>query len=137
MKSRIALLIVMLFAVGGIVAAQQASDLIDNRSNMFVHTIYLDTVYTHALGYKVTYRGDDYSRRAIYLPQNWFTQAGAKGQLVSTRSDAAPYMTVFFTEGEFSHVRLYVPNNRDHIAWEILREENLEEEFNVETVSLN
>lgn len=137
MKSRIALLIVMLFVAGGMLAAQQAADLIDKNSSMFVHTIYLDTVYTHSLGYKVTYTADDFTRRELYLPQPWFTQAGAKGQLVSTTSDAAPYMTVFYDEGEFSHVRLYVPADRDNLAWEVLREENPEENFNVETITLN
>ncbi|MFP4483911.1 MAG: hypothetical protein ACLFO1_03555 [Spirochaetaceae bacterium] len=136
MKSRIALLIVLLALVTGLAAAQQAADLIDNRSNLFVRTVFLDTVYTHRRGFKVTYTADDYARQEVYLPQGWFTRAGSQGQLVSTHSDAAPYMDVFYSNGEFSHVRLYVPADRNHIAWETLEEEGVAENFNVETVTL-
>ena len=137
LKLRIALLLVLLALVAGFAGAQQAEDLIDDPSSMFVRTIFLDTVYTHKLGFKVTYTADDYTRQALYLPQGWFTQAGSQGQLVSTYSDAAPYMDVFYDNGEFSHVRVYVPANRDHIAWETLEEEGVEENFNVETVTLD
>ncbi len=137
LKSRIALLLVLLALVAGLAAAQQAEDLIDNPSSMFVRTIFLDTVYTHKLGFKVTYTANDYSRQELYLPQGWFTRAGSQGQLVNTYSEAAPYMDVFYDNGEFSHVRLYVPVDRNHLAWETLQEEGVEDNFNVETVTLD
>jgi flagellar biosynthesis protein FliQ len=138
LKSRIAMVVVLLALVAGVAVAQQAADQIDNKSSMYVRTVFLDTIYTHRLGFKVTYTADDYSRQTVYLPQNWFTEAGGQGQMVSTSSEAAPYMSVFYDNGEFSHVRLFVPRNRDHIAWESLEDiEGEADNFNVETVSLD
>ncbi len=138
LKSRIAMVIVLLALVGGVVAAQQAADQIDNKSSMYVRTVFLDTIYTHKLGFKVTYTDVDYSRKSVYLPQNWFTEAGGQGQMVSTYSEAAPYMSVFYNNGEFSHVRLFVPTDRNDIAWESLQDGQREaDNFNVDTVSLD
>lgn len=136
LKSRITILVVLLALVGGFATAQQAADLIDNPSELFVRTIIADTVYTHTLGYKVTFTDDTYTRREVFLPQPWFTEAAGRGQLVSTQSAAAPYLDVFYENGEFSHVRLFVPTDRNDLSWEVLREEGVDEDFNVDTFAI-
>jgi hypothetical protein len=58
--------------------------------------------------------------------------------MIPTNHPSAPYMTVFYEGAEFSHVRLFVQENRNHPTWGTLSGgEDLSEEFAVETLELD
>ncbi len=86
----------------------------------FVRTFYLDAVYEHREGWMVTYRTSDLRLAETYLPAEWFMTAGGRGEMIYTHSTNAPYMDVYWLDGQFSHIRLFVPVNRNHPTWRVL-----------------
>lgn len=136
MKTRIVILIITLVVmVAGFPVAQEQEQ--NNESELFVHTVYLNQVFRHRLGFKVTYTAENLDYKEVYIPTSWFTQAAGKGELVETSSKSAPYMDVYFRNGEFSHVRLFVRDNPFHVTWGRLEDEpNAEEKFNTDTLEL-
>jgi len=136
LKTRIVILIVTLVVmVAGFPVAQEQEQ--NNESELFVHTVYLNQVFRHRLGFKVTYTAENLDYKEVYIPTSWFTQAAGKGELIETSSKSAPYMDVYFQNGEFSHVRLFVKDNPFHVTWGRLEDEpNAEEKFNTDTLEL-
>jgi len=135
LKKRILIVAIMIVIVAGLSVAQEEQE--TNESKLFVHTVYLNQVFRHRLGFKVTYTAENLDYKQVYIPTSWFTQAAGKGQLVETPSKSAPYMDVYYENGEFSHVRLFVRDNPFHITWGRLEgEPNAEEKFNRDTLEL-
>jgi hypothetical protein len=76
-------------------------------------------VFSHGDGYKVVYRKGTADVGAVYLPVRWFVPGG-KAELVRSNDPSFPYMTIFYKDGKFDHLRLYVlPDQRD-LSWGVL-----------------
>jgi hypothetical protein len=75
---------------------------------------------------------------AVGIPNEWFTSAERKAEIVKLPRGANwPYLTVFYRNGEFSHVRLYVHALRTHSTWSVLPNNiDIESYFNQETLVL-
>lgn len=116
----------------GVVALAAFGQIVD--SEYFVRTIYLNEVLTHQAGFKVNYTAADYSRVEVYIPNDWFSTAGGKAEIIYTPSESAPYMNVYYLNGEFSHVRLYVKQDRNHLSWGRLEAEDVGARFDKETI---
>ncbi len=122
-----------LILVLGLVAASAFGQIVE--SDYFVRTIYLNEVLTHRQGFKVIYTAADYSRVEVYIPNRWFNESGGAGEIIYTHSQSAPYMDVFYNQGEFSHVRLYVKSDRNHLTWGRLENDpNASSRFDTETI---
>lgn len=135
MKKRILIVAILAIMVAGFLGAQEAQT--SRESELFVHTVYLNQVFRHRLGFKVTYTAENLDFKQKYIPSSWFTQAAGKGEIVHTDSKSAPYMDVYFRNGEFSHVRLFVRDDPNHTSWGRLKNEpGTQEKFNVETLDL-
>ena len=135
MKKRIFIVAMLVMVVAGLSVAQEAQE--SSESELFVHTVYLNQVFRHRLGFKVTYTAANLDYKEVYIPTSWFTQAAGKGELIETSSQSAPYMDVYYRNGEFSHVRLFVRDNPFHVTWGRLDDvPNAEEKFNKETLEL-
>ena len=76
-------------------------------------------VYSHADGFRVIYRTGSSTVSAVYLPSRWFV-SGGKAELVRGHDTSFPYMTVFYKDGKFDHLRLYVLANQTDPTWGIL-----------------
>jgi hypothetical protein len=76
-------------------------------------------VYMHADGYRVLYRKGASSVGQIYLPGRWFT-SGGKAELIRDNDPSFPYMTIFYKDGKFDHLRLYVLSNTRDESWGVL-----------------
>ena len=132
MVKRIALGLCMVILVASIAAAQT-----DNESDLFVKTIYLERVYPHQLGYMVTYLGQNLRLQRLYIPMDWFGIAAGRARLIYGTDRAYPYMDVFWENGEFSHLRLYVVRDLRDMSWGAIDQtEDLSEEFAVESLEL-
>ncbi|MFO7780482.1 MAG: hypothetical protein R6W94_02540 [Spirochaetia bacterium] len=135
MKKHILIVAMLVVMVAGFSVAQEQQEL--NESELFVHTVYLNQVFRHRLGFKVTYTAANLDYKQVYIPTSWFTQAAGKGELIETASKSAPYMDVYYRDGEFSHLRLFVRDNPFHVTWGRLEDEpNAEENFNRDTLEL-
>ena len=106
MKKICAALVIMFILTGGLAFA--------NESKLYARSFNLEKVYLHAKGYKVTYITGNYKYVSTFLPHAWFSHSSSrggvqsKGELVFGHDASYPYMTVFWKEGKFSHVRLHL-----------------------------
>lgn len=116
----------------GLVALAAFGQIVE--SDYFVRTIYLNEVLTHRSGFKVNYTAADYSRVEVYIPNDWFSTAAGKAEVIYTPSASAPYMDVYYNRGEFSHVRLFVKQDRNHISWGRLEGQDVASRFDKETI---
>ncbi|MDR2398119.1 MAG: hypothetical protein LBD74_05090 [Spirochaetaceae bacterium] len=93
----------------------------------FYVNVPIERVYAYKKGYVVAYRtgvlvpGLDY----LYLPLEWFEDgpratesSPPKGEvLLLGPGKSWPYLTVYYKDGAFSHVRLYIRRERNHESW--------------------
>ena len=125
-------LIGALVLLGVTLGAQETED-----STVFPVTVPVLQVYQHRLGYWAVYQKSDLTPGQAFLPFSWFRSASGQGEIQFVNHPAAPYMTVYYRDGEFSYVRLVVPRNRQDRAWHVVPSGlDLTQEFNVETLEL-
>ncbi|MDR1248174.1 MAG: hypothetical protein LBK63_02615 [Treponema sp.] len=100
------------------VVAQQNTASSSGTEGSYAITVTLERVYPYRKGYVVKYNRGLGLTSDIYLPNEWFEGTGKKGDLILMGSGADwPHMTVFYKDGQFSHVRLYVRKERGHESW--------------------
>ncbi len=89
----------------------------ENESDMFYVNIPIEKIYPYQKGYVVLYRNN--TRLAqTYIPIEWFSGPEGKADLIRLGSGKRwPYLTVFYQNGEFSHLRLYVRREVTHETW--------------------
>jgi hypothetical protein len=131
---RALLAVVLLLAPIGMSAAQDQGD---DDPTLYAISVPVQRVYPHSLGYKVIYNRSDLYPDTVYLPGRWFTEAAGKAEIVRTRHPSAPYLTVFYRNGDVSHMRLFVHADWSHRTWgalpsgEDLREQFSSDEFRI------
>jgi len=76
-------------------------------------------VFSHGDGFKVVYRKGSADVSAVYLPARWFVPGG-KAELVRATDASFPYMTLFYKDGKFDHLRLYVLQDQTDETWGVL-----------------
>ena len=108
-------------------------------SDYYYHNVTIEKVFTYKLGYIVVYRKGLHQMARTYLPQEWFSSAGGTGEVIYLGSGKEwPSLTVYYKEGEFSHVRLKIRRERNHETWGMVpRTANLDDFFRgIEDVKL-
>ncbi|GHV35569.1 hypothetical protein AGMMS4952_27790 [Spirochaetia bacterium] len=130
----------LLFILAGILPLMaQENTAGTNSAETYALTVSLEKVYPYRKGYIVKYRKGLNKMVDAYLPYEWFQGTGAKGDLIQMKSGTDwPHMTVFYKNGAFDHVRLYVRKNRGHESWgDVPLTVNLDDRFeNVEDLRL-
>ena len=127
MKKAMLLTILLLIGLSSMVFGEKKTDI-------YVRSIRIEKVFIHALGYAIVYSkpsGMEYG--LFYLPFSWFTEAGGAGEIIWGRNPAYPYMSVFWADGKFSHIKLYFHESLGHTMWEQLRKsyDEVKDDFNV------
>ena len=119
MKKICAILAVLMFlAVAGSISADE--------SKLYARSFKIDRVYPHALGYKVMYLTGRLTYATTYLPHKWFSMSAtkdgvqAKGEIAFGNDPSYPYMIVFWNEGKFSHVRLFLKKSMRDISYGVI-----------------
>jgi hypothetical protein len=100
----------------------------EQDANVYVKSVPILKILTSSAGYKVLYVKSDMQVGEIYLPLSWFGKAGGKAEIVFGRDPSYPYFSVFYRDGKFDFIRLYVLDNVGDVSWGILKRS--EEEFN-------
>jgi hypothetical protein len=124
----LAVLAVFLFAVSP-VFAQEKQDRVE--SEYYYKNVSLEKIYPYRAGYVVQYRQGMSKVARAYLPIEWFVGSATKGEIITLPSGIAwPSMTVYYKNGEFSHVRLYVHHLTTHQTWgDIPQNVNIDSSF--------
>ncbi|MCL1837635.1 MAG: hypothetical protein FWG46_08825 [Treponema sp.] len=132
-----AAVLAVLLTAGVFVFAQNIPD--DHASEYYYINISLEKVWPYRKGYVVQYRKGLYQTARAYIPSEWFTNTASRGEIITLPpGNAWPSMTVYYKEGEFSHVRLYVHRWQDHQTWgNVPQNINIDSYFEgVETIDL-
>jgi hypothetical protein len=117
MKNFIIVLIFM--AVISPVFAQNNSNNVDGE--MYYLNIPIEKIYMSGEGYIVQYRKGVNEIRTLGIPYDWFTNADGKGEMLKLPAGTNwPSMSVFYKNGEFSYVRLYVHRLKAHTTWSVV-----------------
>jgi hypothetical protein len=124
-----AAIFVVFLAVGLPVFAQNQKD--ERDSEYYYVNITLEKIFPYRKGYVVQYRKGLFQYGRAYLPSAWFTDAGAKGEVITLPPGKVwPTLTVYYKNGVFSHVRLYVHRLASHQSWgSIPQNINLDDKF--------
>jgi len=110
LKKIIFAFLILLFTAGFIYA--EATD-----SPYFVKTMKISKVYSHKDGYKVLYRNARMEFGTFYVPIEWFGNDSTKAELIYGSGDAYPYFSIFWKDGKFDHIRLYLQKDRSDGSW--------------------
>jgi hypothetical protein len=110
MKRSLLVLIILAFVAAGLCA---------DGSAYYPVRVDVVKVYAHSDGFRIVYRIGTMSFSEVYLPIGWFVPGG-KAELVRSNDPSNPYMSVFYKDGKFDHLRLYVQANMRDLSWGIL-----------------
>jgi hypothetical protein len=110
----------------------------DQKSEFYYINVPIEKVFMHQKGYAVQYRTGTTKRGMAYIPVDWFKDPGGKGDLIYLSSGTQwPYLTVFYKNGEFDHLRLYIREERTHETWgNIPSNAKIDDRFEVEEITL-
>ncbi len=110
----------------------------DKGSVYYVKSLVITQVAMGTNGYKVTYQNSRGKLYNTYIPHQWFVGTDRKAERINTLSPSAPYMDVYYRDGAFSHVRLFLISTSDHATWiGIDSDEDLSSNFSAEDLVVN
>jgi hypothetical protein len=127
-------------------AAQQAAEKTmeerwgkENVSDLYYINVPVEKVYPYRLGYVVLYRKGNNDLGRAYIPYEWFRFSVKKADLIQLGDGPAwPSMSVFYKEGAFYGVRLYVSKRNSHMTWGVIPSNvNIDDRFkDVEAIDI-
>ena len=133
---RIFILCVLLLIAG------QSIQLFSDESEFFFKSVPIMKIYPHRLGYRILYARTNMEVGDFYVPLKWFQytpgEGGVgKGELVVGMEDSYPYFSIFWKNGEFDHIRLYLKKDRRDPSWgDLPSNVNIDDKFDVDTLNL-
>ena len=124
-----AVILIVSLAAALPVFAQNQKD--ERDSEYYYINITLEKIFPYRKGYIVQYRKGMFQYGRAYLPAEWFTDADSKGEVIPLPPGTVwPSLTVYYKNGLFSHVRLYVHRLPSHQSWgNIPQNINLDDKF--------
>ena len=91
------------------------------QPEVYVKSVPILKILSHPEGYKVLYMRSDMKVDELYIPLRWLDKAGGKAEMVFGRDPSYPYFSVFYRDGKFDFIRLYVVNDVRDLTWGILK----------------
>ena len=90
-------------------------------ADIYYINVRIERIFPSYLGYVIQYRKGDNKVGTIGVPNDWLSESAGRAEILRlpVASDW-PSMSVFFKDGEFSHVRLYVHRVKGHRTWGVL-----------------
>ncbi len=117
---RIVIVLVLIAFVGAFLAA--------DTSAFYPVRLDIVKVYTHADGYRVLFLSGYAGVNEFYLPGKWFritkdSSGGLlppKAEMVRGHDPSFPYMVLFYKDGKFDHLRIFVQDALSDPMWAVL-----------------
>ena len=92
------------------------------QPNVYFVSVPILKILSHPEGYKILYmRNSDMKVDEFYIPHRWLAKSGGKAEMVFGRDPSYPYFSVFYRDGKFDFIRLYVMEDVKDLTWGILR----------------
>ncbi len=109
-----------------------------NNEDIYVKTIPIIKIYSHRLGYKIVYLNSKRQLASIYVPMKWFEHAAGKAELVTGNDSDYPYFSIFWKNGKFDFIRIYVKSDMADPSWGVLNDTpDLAKKFDIDTIKLD
>jgi hypothetical protein len=90
-------------------------------AQMYYINVPVEKVYLSHEGYVIQYRKGVNQIATTGIPYEWFTNAAGKAEVLFLPSGRGwPSISVFYREGEFSYLKLYVHRWKNHPTWSIV-----------------
>lgn len=120
MKKFIILLVLAFFAVTSVAAA--------NESPYYAKSVFITKIVSHQKGYKITYLDNKHDPIVVYVPMDWFYKQGngvtddgfVKAEMIYGIGPQFPYMTIFWKNGKFHHLRIFANSDYNDPSWGVL-----------------
>jgi len=111
---RLIFVLVVLTAVSPIFAQSNSNE---NNDTYYIN-VRVERIYPTGHGYIIQYQKSTSELGTIGIPNEWFMDAGGKAEIMKLPwGKNWPTMSVFYDNGEFSHLRLYVHRAKSHQTW--------------------
>jgi hypothetical protein len=105
---------------------------------VYVKSVPILKILSHPEGYKVLYMRSDMKVDELYIPLRWLGKTGGKAEIVFGDDPSFPYFSVFYRDGKFDFIRLYVIDDVRDVTWGILRKtEASNAAFGGDTLEIN
>ena len=104
--------------------------------DVYYKVVPLMKVWSHQLGYVVQFFNSKSKVVDVYVPLTWFNKGiNSKADIVYGNEPGYPYMSIFWADGKFDHVTLYVESDAHSSTWGVLTPaQDLTNQFNVQEV---
>jgi len=90
----------------------------NSKDDIYYINVPVERIIPTKTGYIVQYRTSSNLLGTIGIPNEWFSDpAGSAEKLRLPSGGDWPSMSVFYRNGEFSHVRLYIHRVKGHQTW--------------------
>jgi hypothetical protein len=90
----------------------------DTGRDVYVKTVPIARVYPHALGYRILYFKSNLEYTEMYVPAQWFSFAGtSRANVIWGNSAEYPYLTIYYKDGKFDRILLYLHSNMHDVSW--------------------
>ena len=110
--------IVFTFCEGAFLFAQESRY---EESEYYYFNVAIEKIFAHRLGYVILYRKGSTQMARTYLPIEWFYDTAGKAEVYTINAGKEwPSMSVYYKDGEFSHVRLRLRASRAHESWGVV-----------------
>jgi len=118
-KLTVAAIFAVFLVIGSSVFAQDNRK--EQQSEYYYKNITLEKIYPYRNGYIVQYRRGINTIDKAYLPMAWFTNSAGRGEIITLpQGKAWPSLSIYYKNGQFSHVRLYVHHVSTHQTWGVI-----------------
>lgn len=109
-----------------------------DMSDYYVTSLVISQIAIGDYGYKVTYLNGRGKLHTAFIPHSWFQKAAGMGELIETWDSAAPFMQVYYKNGVFDHVRLFVIPTYNNVTWTVLTDdEDVESNFQAQDLVID
>lgn len=103
-----------------------------SKSPYYTKSVVIVKVYPHKLGYKIYYMANDLDVKSIYLPNTLFEEQvegeRERSKVFQGYDRSYPYMTIFWKDGAFSHIKLYLKPDWSDLTWGALNDPDAHDE---------
>ncbi len=126
--------VVLVAMASSLYAQNQARDV----ESIYVRTVPIIKIYAHQLGYKIYYVTEGGDTASFYIPIEWFSGAGGKGTITYGLGPQYPYLSIYWVDKKFSHIKLFLIESMLSDTWGVLKGDRsqLAQQFKVEEPKL-
>jgi len=113
---KLIVLFVFLSVISPVFAQNNSDD--SKKTSVYYTSATIEKIWLAGTGYVVQYRKSTSQIGTVGIPYDWFTSPDSAAELVKLPKGANwPYITIFYIDGKFSHIRLYAHWQKSHQTW--------------------